>query len=488
MPNDKAPTSRTLRRERALTAARRRLRLLEIETHRIKAELARLEAENEDDIADELTGELDGETRPAAAGRIRQLEDSGRSSSKSDSPLDSRFRSGAAVSLVDSALETRSLTADRTARIRHRANRPTQVAPEFAIDTAPKDSATPASRAALAKKARRRTMPAAWSLGVHAAVLAMFLMWTFPVLVNDDVPLMASPVDLSAEPPEVAEEVPIEIVAEEDFDLQGMPLEESTLDLADSLTNDLVPLQDTAAAELASTVGQIDSLPSDLGTLMVGAGSDGKGRGGGSRGRGRLRGANFFGAEAIGDRFVFLVDNSGSMKKGRMETTMMELLKSVSAMSKEQSFYVIFYSDQAYPMFYPHGVDKPVAATPENKEKLFNWLRTVELCIGGELVDAIELAASLKPDSVYILSDGDISSTRTMQRLTEPNDWEFKIHTLGMGTSKPNHAANLAAIANAHGGSFRIVQPSPAAVQMARQRPIRSNPSGVAWGMGLPQP
>ena len=42
-------------RDRALQRARRRLRWLEIETHRIKAELARLEAAFEDDLADRLS-------------------------------------------------------------------------------------------------------------------------------------------------------------------------------------------------------------------------------------------------------------------------------------------------------------------------------------------------------------------------------------------------------------------------------------------------
>jgi hypothetical protein len=88
---------------------------------------------------------------------------------------------------------------------------------------------------------------------------------------------------------------------------------------------------------------------------------------------------------------------------------------------------------------------------------------------------------------VYILSDGDIASVRTLERLTEPNDWGFVIHTLGMGVKNAAHAANLSAIAQAHRGSFRMVQPTPAAVEMARRQPIRSNPSGVPWGMGSPQ-
>ena len=153
-------------------------------------------------------------------------------------------------------------------------------------------------------------------------------------------------------------------------------------------------------------------------------------------------------------------------------------------MTKDQSFYIVFYSDEAYPMFYPKNELRFVAATPDNKRRLVPWLQTLELCSGGKLVEAIELAAALHPDVVYVLSDGDINSPRTMQKVTEANDWEFVIHTLGMGVKKPAVAENLNAIAQAHRGKFKMVQADPAAVHMARQHPIRSNPTGVAWGTG----
>ena len=89
--------------------------------------------------------------------------------------------------------------------------------------------------------------------------------------------------------------------------------------------------------------------------------------------------------------------------------------------------------------------------------------------------------------SVYILSDGDITGEVTIERLTQPNERSFAVHTLGMGVKKPQDAQNLVAIAGANRGTFQMVQPLPAAVQMAKTRPIRSNSTGVAWGMGVAQ-
>ena len=74
--------------------------------------------------------------------------------------------------------------------------------------------------------------------------------------------------------------------------------------------------------------------------------------------------------------------------------------------------------------------------------------------------------------------------------MTEANDWHFVIDSLGMGVKKPASADNLSGMAVAHHGTFQLVRGAPAAVQMARQHPIKSNPTGVAWRAGemLKQP
>jgi hypothetical protein len=305
-------------------------------------------------------------------------------------------------------------------------------------------------------------MPAAWSLGVHAAVLVLCLSWTFPVLMNNDVPLLASSIDVTVEPLAVAE-TPVEIVTQEEFALQDVPLEETALNLAESLTNDLVPLDDSSAAELAATLGQLDSLPSDLGTLMVGAGSGGEGQGGGLAGGGQLGTAMFFGTQSRGNRFVFLVDNSSSMKGGRLEAAIAELQRSVAAMTRRQSFYVIFVSDQTYPMFYPQPAPQLLPATEPNKRQLREWLTKVTLASGKnrELIKAMDMAAALRPEAVFFLWDGDLPHEGVrrdvMEYLTRPNGWPFAVHTLGMGVDSIDAEQYLAAIALAHGGTYRRI-------------------------------
>ena len=50
---------------------------------------------------------------------------------------------------------------------------------------------------------------------------------------------------------------------------------------------------------------------------------------------------------------MFVVDNSNSMIRGRFETALLELIRTVDNMTPKQQFYVIFFSDTAYRVFHP---------------------------------------------------------------------------------------------------------------------------------------
>jgi hypothetical protein len=172
----------------------------------------------------------------------------------------------------------------------------------------------------------------------------------------------------------------------------------------------------------------------------------------------------FFGTAARGNRFVFVVDNSSSMKGGRLEMAVSELVKTVTGLSPRQSFYVIFVSDRTYPMFYPNREPSLVPATPANKQRLAEWAPKAILASGKnrELIKAMDLAASLNPQAVYLLWDGDLKYSESVRldvltHLTEPNPWNFVIHTLGMGSLTPKSEQNLRMISQAHRGSFRRI-------------------------------
>ena len=252
------------------------------------------------------------------------------------------------------------------------------------------------------------------------------------------------------------------------------------------------PLLPDALGGAADAMASTDSgeyafaeLPLGMAGMLEASG----GNGGGNGGEGSLAGlptTSFFGAEARASRIVFLLDNSNSMDEGRFETALTELARSVDALSPQQSFYVLLYSDTAYRLFHPQSADALVPATAENKQRLRDWLTTAELCVGGRLVDAFKIAAELQPEVVYLLSDGVISDF-PVSYLTEHRDWTFTVHTIGMTVPDQQAAQNLMAIAAANRGSFRPVGVTPFAVEMARRRPVKKNRArGRVWGLNLP--
>jgi hypothetical protein len=437
------------RRQKAIESTRRRLRRLEIEAHRIRAELARLEADYEDDVADWLSRKL------------RR-----RSSSTFESRVDAPDREISSVAGVfdpgRSAIERRART-----KVLHenfgdghdhdRNDKPSPL-PQIAInaDNASSPSGSPQK---LSRRTYRKTAPPlVCSLAVHAAGLLLCLSFGVATIVQQSVPLFASPTEIAADAEAELSEVEIEPTKFEDPELQNVVAETEEFNLADSMRSEFEPTQLGAGSQPIGDVGQLDALPSELGTLMAGAGAPGSGPPGGDVGN-----AVFFGARSQGDRFVFVVDNSSSMKDGRLEAAISELVRSVGAMSPRQSFYVIFVSDRIYPMFYPQAAPDLLPATAPNKKRLAEWLPRAATASGKnrELIKAVDMAARLRPHAVFFLWDGrmDHAGVRqdVMTHMTRPHQWSFPIHTIGMGVDSLDSEYNLATIAQASGGTFRRV-------------------------------
>ena len=201
-----------------------------------------------------------------------------------------------------------------------------------------------------------------------------------------------------------------------------------------------------------------------------------------SKGLGKL---SFFGTRSEGKRFVFVVDNSNSMTKGRFETACYELVQTVEKMNDKQKFYVIFFSDTAYPMFYPKPATQLIPASASNKQRLKLWLRSVELCLRTQGLEAVQLAQRLKPDVIYILGDGAFTD-KTTEYLTGPGRSSIPIHMLGMEVQQKGEA-QFQAIAKVNKGSYKDVGVHAAMRKQAKEKPIkRNNVRGRIWGIKLP--
>jgi hypothetical protein len=264
-----------------------------------------------------------------------------------------------------------------------------------------------------------------------------------------------------------------------------------------------------ADVQSADGAGATDVASFDPGVMLAEIGGGGEGssgqRGGGQGGGGQVAdrtAATFFGRAGQGRSVCFICDNSNSYRDGSFHAVLDSLARAVDSLRPEQSFFVIFSSDAAYPLFHPASVDVLQPATAENKQKLRAWLGTVEMCSGGQGIhDAVRMAGALGADVVCLLSDGEFGAN-VVARLEAADCGHAVVHTFGMQQSvidprtgqvdpdrlreQQGRNQNLIAIATAHGGTFKAVTvPAPLAA-LEKLRPIPRNRSrGVVWGVKL---
>jgi hypothetical protein len=417
------------RREQAIEAARRRLRRLEIEQHRIKAALARLEADYEDDVADWLSRKVRRRS-PTGAGDfdVAGVYDPGSATPvagirTASAPTAPRISDAGPASVAVNFNPKQEFTA--TAR--DNKSKPTQrdapPAPQIKLDGVGDTPDRPHGR----KAYRAAASPLVCSFAIHAVALTLCLTFTVATIVQQNIPLFSSPADLDEASVEEFSTVEIPPTKFEDAELQNVVYDSPDFNVSDNRLSE--PTHLGVGTQPLGDIGQLDALPSELGTLMAGAGSPGGGVPGGPPGE-----AVFFGARSKGDRFVFVVDNSSSMKGGRLDAAIAELLNTLNGLSPRQSFYVIFVSDQTYPMFFPDRSPDMVPATAPNKQRLAAWLPNAILASGKnrELINAMDMAAALRPHAVFLLWDGDMKYSDkvrldVMTHLTRPNQWNLAL-------------------------------------------------------------
>jgi len=178
--------------------------------------------------------------------------------------------------------------------------------------------------------------------------------------------------------------------------------------------------------------------------------------------------ASFFGAEAEGNRFVFVIDSSGSMRGTRWQALCVELIRALQSLSPDQEFFVISFDASAHPMF---GTAPPkgefLAATSKNVRRVQNWIRSIEHGRNTFPSSAVGMALRLKPDAIFLLSDGEIGDNTIADLETwnqvEGDDGYSKtlvpIHTVLLHSQVGYFT--LERIANENSGTFTPVRAHP---------------------------
>ncbi|MFN3189031.1 MAG: VWA domain-containing protein [Aureliella sp.] len=193
---------------------------------------------------------------------------------------------------------------------------------------------------------------------------------------------------------------------------------------------------------------------------------------------------SFFGLEASGHEFVYVLDISGSMSGRRYERAADELIRSVEKLGSHQSFYVLLFNSYTTQMFNTSGTaTTPVMATAENKARLANWIRKEKPSGGTDPRHALRIATRMAPSAIFMLSDGQFNGHRdqTEQKLLGGNTDAYSI-VAAAAKKTPIHSiafenrgsrVNMERLAEMTAGQFRFVPPEnsvdpAAAVQEAQ--------------------
>ncbi len=161
------------------------------------------------------------------------------------------------------------------------------------------------------------------------------------------------------------------------------------------------------------------------------------------------RQTSFYGIRARGQVFIYVVDCSGSMiDEDRLVRAKAELRRTILSLQQPQHFKVIFYNDEPLPM----PGDLPLSADWDSKQRLMQWLRLIEPDGGTDPRGAMAIALSLKPDAIFLLSDGAFPDG-TVAAIARRNSRKIPIHCIDLSGGEGGD--HLQRIARDSGGQYR---------------------------------
>ena len=167
----------------------------------------------------------------------------------------------------------------------------------------------------------------------------------------------------------------------------------------------------------------------------------------------------FMGIEAQANRVAFACDAS-RWTETKDEELYAELLRAVEPLTPDQHFAVIFFADDK--AWGPAG-GKPLPATPENKQKLRDWLDAVDLGRDSTPAPGLKLAFEGKPDAVFFTSDGEFAGYDDVARLVAALNpgRATAVHAVGFFLNEDEDDSRtfvefLRKLADDNGGQFKV--------------------------------
>lgn len=203
--------------------------------------------------------------------------------------------------------------------------------------------------------------------------------------------------------------------------------------------------------------------PSGLGGAADGLGGaggdigDGAGIGdgvGGGVGNGT---ASFFGVEASGTRFAYVVDVSGSMQGAKLTALKLEIIESVDSLIEHMQFFVSPFSSDGMLL---GNKEKWTPSTDAGKKWAREQVKDLSAFGGTNPLPAFQKVFDLKPrpDAIYFMTDGLFAEDvgRLIANMNKRGK-KVPIHCIGFDLQEKAAEDALKAIAAESGGRFIAV-------------------------------
>ena len=244
--------------------------------------------------------------------------------------------------------------------------------------------------------------------------------------------------------------------------LQDRAMGLQTPSVPDGVTRDVsvdIHIPDAGPVEGGSeSLGEIGTLTGGGDISLGGGGGSGLGGSGGG-------GASFFGLEAQGNRFAYIVDISGSMQENvasanegtRLMALKAELSRSINGLLENSQFMVVAFSSDANPL-----TDKRewVEASPSGKRRVAPLIYAMEAQGGTNPLPAFEIVFAVKPrpDAIYFMTDGEFDPS-TVEAVAALNKAKVPVHCICLGPAAGTE--NMRKIAKMSKGTFIAIGGKP---------------------------
>lgn len=227
--------------------------------------------------------------------------------------------------------------------------------------------------------------------------------------------------------------------------------------VADALLDEVAPIEPGPVPPRAEPGEHTSGLGLMLGPSGLGLGGSGGGSGTG-QGTGSGPSTAFFGATEHAESFAYVIDCSGSMAThDAIGLAKRELLSSLAQLPPDARFGIVFYTTRFSVFPDASGRKALMPATSENKSRVRLRLAQIRPDGGTDPRPAVDAALTLKPEVVFLLTDGQELSYEDVQFL-EAHRGPTRIHTIDFsGPSPAPETSPLRRLAAETGGTYRHV-------------------------------